>query len=436
LLESQKHFDSERYPSSSEIDKPPLSTSSESRVSVDDSDNVGSSESDTVYILAFVANVLPILAIVLTTAILYRGQEIFLPITTALILSVIFAPVVSFLENYLGRFLSTAVAVFIVIGGIISITYFFAVELTAVADRVSSYSDNIGNKLSALQKSSPPWLRHLKFALSDIQGRLQSSTHVSSPKVIQAVSAPPSMVESLRFGLPILDSLVEVLLITVLLFFLLYSRRDLRDRFVRIVARAQITIAPLAIEAAGHIVGRYLLLFSLTNLGFGLACGLTFWLLGLPSAPLWGALALLLRFIPYVGAMVSAFLPAIVAFAVFPGWSKSLEVIGGFVLIDQIAAQFIEPFVIGRGIDVSPVALLIAAVYWSWLWGMPGLLLATPLTACLKIAGDYIPAVGFLSILLSADRKLEDYHDFFDCFLSKIRLGRARWRRAFAIETA
>ncbi len=150
---------------------------------------------------------------------------------------------------------------------------------------------------------------------------------------------------------------------------------------------------------------------------YGIAAGTVAWLLGLPSAPLWGLLAFLLRFIPYVGAISSALLPALVAFALFPGWSKALEILGAFVIIDQVAAQLAEPFIIGRGIDVSPVALLISAMYWYWLWGIPGLLLSTPLTACLKVAGDFIPPLGFLSILLGADRALDDYHDFYRLLL-------------------
>jgi hypothetical protein len=221
----------------------------------------------------------------------------------------------------------------------------------------------------------------------------------------------------------VLGGLMEGLLVIVLMFFLLYSRKDLRDRVVRLIARARVTIAPQAIETAAYTVGHYLLLFSLTNLAFGLACGLLACFLGLPSAPVWGLLAFLLRFIPYVGAITAAILPALVAFAVFPGWAKSLEVLGSFILLDQIAAQFIEPFLIGPGIDLSPIAILVFAMFWSWLWGMPGLLLATPLTACLKVAGDYIPALSFFSVLLGADRKLANYHDFYRLLLEQDQNG-------------
>jgi predicted PurR-regulated permease PerM len=323
-----------------------------------------------------------------------------------------------------GRFFSAALIVLLAIGAVTAIGYFLTVELMVVADKVSGYSDNIGNKLGALEKTSPPWLQHLQYALSDIQRRVRKDASApASHNVIQATPVPPTMLEKLRPVFPVIDGVVKGLLITVLMFFLLYSRKDLRDRLVRLVARGRIAVAPQAMETAAQAVGHYLLLFSLTNLGFGQACGLVAWFLGLPSPPLWGVLAFLLRFIPYVGAVTSTVLPALVVFALFPGWAKSLEVIGSFILFDQIAAQFIEPFVIGRGIDVSQVALLLSAIYWSWLWGIPGLLLATPLTACLKVAGDYIPAVGFLSVLLGADRKLEDYHDFYRLLLEQDPTG-------------
>ena len=157
----------------------------------------------------------------------------------------------------------------------------------------------------------------------------------------------------------------------------------------------------------------YLLFFSLVNLAYGTSMGLVMWALGLPNPAFWGALAFLLRFIPYVGALISAIFPALVAFAVFPGWSKSIEVLTAFIIFDQLAAELVEPFLIGRGIGLSPLALLVSAMFWSWLWGLPGLLLATPLTSCLKVAGDYIPGLSFLSILLGANEGREDYHDYY-----------------------
>jgi methylmalonyl-CoA mutase cobalamin-binding subunit len=140
-------------------------------------------------------------------------------------------------------------------------------------------------------------------------------------------------------------------------------------------------------------------------------------MIGLPNPILWGALAALFRFVPYVGAPMAALLPMFVAFAVFPGWSKSVEVLAAFVILDQIVGYLVEPFLIGRGIGLSPLGLLFSAMFWGWLWGLPGLLLATSLTACLKVAGDYIPALSFFSVLFGDDSAREDYHDYYRSLL-------------------
>ncbi len=362
----------------------------------------------------------PVVAFLIITAALYAGREILLPLAMAVILAVIFSPVATRLERYVGPLLSSAIVVLVVVGFMTAIVYFLTVEMTTVADNIAQYSDNIGNKLAALEKTTPLWLQHIQQAVADVEQRVQRaspSTRRPSKAVVQAVTVPASFSENLKPVFPVLAGLVNFLLVVTLLFFLLYSRRDLRDRIVRLAARARITLASQAIETAGEVVGRYLLLFSLTNLAYGIATATVVWFLGMPNPELWGLLAFLLRYIPYVGAMTSAVLPSLVAFAIFPGWAKSLEILATFVILDQLAAQFVEPFIIGRGIGVSPVALLISAMYWSWLWGIPGLLLATPMTACLKVAADYIPALSFLAILLGADRELDDHHDFYRMLL-------------------
>ena len=373
-------------------------------------------ESDDSSALLWVA--VPVCALIIATGALYFARPVLLPLAIALILSVVFSPVATRLERYFGRLISSALVVLLVIGAITAMGYFLTIELTAVADQVAGYSDNIGNKLAALEKTTPLWLQHIEDAVSDVKRRVESANPPPrQPREVMAMPVPAPLSDSLKSVGPIVDGMINTLLIIMLLFFLLYSRKDLRDRFVRLAARGRIPISAEAIETAGYNVGRYLLLFSMINLAYGVAAGTIAWMLGLPSAALWGLVAFLLRFIPYVGAISSALLPALVAFALFPGWGKAFEILGAFVIIDQVAAQFAEPFIIGHGIDVSPVALLISAMYWSWLWGIPGLLLSTPLTACLKVAGDYVPPLGFLAILLGADRVLDDYHDFYRMLL-------------------
>ena len=202
----------------------------------------------------------------------------------------------------------------------------------------------------------------------------------------------------------------------MLLFFLLYSRKDLRDRFVRLAARASsdrgasdrnrgLHRGPLPVaffDDQSRLRHRH------RNPGMAARTAERA-AVGPGRIPV--AVHSICRRDQLGGIAGAGRLCAV------SRWSKALEILGAFVLIDQVAAQFAEPFIIGHGIDVSPVALLVSAMYWSWLWGIPGLLLSTPLTACLKVAGDFIPPLGFLSILLGADRVLDDYHDFYRMLL-------------------
>ena len=362
-----------------------------------------------------------IVTFIIAVAVLSLGKDILLPLAVAALLAVVFSPIASRLEQLVGRFVSSTLIVVAVISLIGALGYFLTVELTSVAVEMTEYSDNIADKLSKLEASTPEWLQRIEWGVKNVERQVQRSgprvPKVRTPPIVQTQPAPPTAADVIKPALPILGGIAEGLLIIVLFFFLLYGRRDLRDRLIRLAARVRIPVAAAAIETAGDTVGHYLLLFTLTNLGYGVAIGIVVWFLGMPNPAFWGSLAFLLRFIPYVGVLISAALPAIVAFAVFPGWSRALEVVAAFIILDQVAAQFVEPFVIGRGIGLSPLALLISAMFWAWLWGLPGLLMATPLTACLKVAGDFIPGLGVMSILLGSDRKLEDYHDYYRTLL-------------------
>lgn len=369
----------------------------------------------------------PLVGIVITSAVLYLAKELLLPVVMAAILAVIFSPVANWLDQFAGRFVSAAMVVFAAVAGIAAIGYFLTIELTSVAIQISDYSTIIGAKLAAIERSTPTWLQHIEAGITDIQWQLENAqpklkkqTPTTTPKT---QSASPTIDDVLKKLVSIVASVGEGLLIIVLLFFLLYGRRDLRDRFVRLAARGRITISAQAMQTAVDTVGHYLLLFSLINFSFGVTVGVTVWVFGLPNPEFWAGLAFLFRFVPYVGAIGSAFLPTLVSFAIFPGWTKSVEIFGLFIILDQIAAQLIEPFLIGRGIGVSPVALLLSAVYWAWLWGIPGLLLATPLTACLKVAGDYIPPLGFLSVLLCAETPTELYQEYYRKLLELDQVG-------------
>lgn len=364
----------------------------------------------------------PIIGVIVATAVFWVARELLLPLAMAAVLAVIFSPIASRLERFIGKVSSAAVVVVVTIAALGAIGYFLTVELASVAVEVAGYSDNIAIKISSLEKSTPEWLHSVQEGVSNVQHQLRWKVPRSAVAQ-QPSSQLPNTRDLVKQALPIASDIGEGVLVIVLLFFLLYGRRDLRNRLVRLAARGGFTVAGQAIETAGEAVGRYLLFFSLINLGYGTAVAAAMWVLGLPNPEFWGVIAFLLRFIPYVGSVGSAIMPTLVAFAVFPGWSKSIEVLGSFIILDQIAAHMVEPFLIGRGIGVAPAALLISTMYWAWLWGMPGLLIAIPLTACLKVAGDYLPPLGFLAILLAAETPLDESYDYYRRLLELDQAG-------------
>lgn len=402
-----------------------MNSDREHKTAIDDlSNHPGAEDGDQDELHSLLRVGIPILAVIVATAVLYFARDILLPLAMATMLSVIFSPLAYRVEKVIGRLAGTALVVLGAIAIVGAIGYFLTTELSSVADELADYSPNIAAKLTAIQKSTPARLQRLERAIESVQKEVQRVGPKAPPKprTVQAVPQT-SLGDNLKPFVPVLSGLVDFLLIVVLLFFLLYSRHDLRDRIIRLAARARISVASQAIETAGQTVSRYLILFSLTNLAFGVSTGLVCWMLGLPTPELWGLLGFLFRYVPYVGVLMAALLPTLVAFAVFPGWDKAIEVLVAFIAIDQVAAQFIEPFMVGRGIGISPVALLISAMYWSWIWGPVGLLLATPLTACIKVLGDYIPAFSFFSILLGSERPMEDHHDFYRKMLELDREG-------------
>jgi hypothetical protein len=188
--------------------------------------------------------------------------------------------------------------------------------------------------------------------------------------------------------------------VTVLMIFMLLERRELRDRVILLIGYRRMTATTKALDEAGARISRYLLTQSIINGSFGVGVGLGLFLIGVPYAVIWGSLAAALRFIPYVGAFVAVLLPLALSLAVFPGWLQPGLVVGLFLVLELVTSVVMEPWLFGQSAGVSQVALLIAVIFWTWLWGPIGLLLATPLTVCLIVLGKHLPALGFIVVLM------------------------------------
>ena len=196
-------------------------------------------------------------------------------------------------------------------------------------------------------------------------------------------------------------------IVIILVVFFLVRREDLRDRFIRLVGKGEVTVTTNMLEDAANRVSRFLSMLFLVNLTFGIAVGSGLYLIGVPNAILWGIVATTFRFVPYIGAWIAAAAPICLAMAISTGWLAPLLTFGLFLVLELFCGNFLEPWLYGKGTGVSAVAVLVAAVFWTWLWGIVGLLLATPLTVCLLVIGKHVPQLSFLDILLGNEPVFE-----------------------------
>jgi hypothetical protein len=205
----------------------------------------------------------------------------------------------------------------------------------------------------------------------------------------------------------VLETLAVGFFVLILVLFILLHRDELNDRIVRLFGDRLVTKTTRTMEEVGHRISRYLAMFATVNSTFGLIVGVGLYLFGIPYAVLWGFLAAMLRFIPYAGPATAFALPVIFSIAHFDGWKQPLEVIGLFATLEVLANSFLEPVIYGKTTGVSALGLLVAAMFWTWLWGAVGLLLSTPLTVCLAVVGKYVPSLSAFGTLLGEETELE-----------------------------
>jgi hypothetical protein len=201
-----------------------------------------------------------------------------------------------------------------------------------------------------------------------------------------------------------------VIVFTILL---LLNRESMRERLVGLIGPRRINVTTEAMREASFRVSRYLYMQLVVNLLFGVPFGIALYLIGIPNAMLWGLLGTLLRFVPYAGVWVAAALPTALAFAIFDGWTHVAWTIGVFIFLELLLVNVAEPLLYGRSAGLSPIAIILAALFWTWLWGPVGLLLATPLTVCVVVMGRYIPELGYLNVLLGVEPVLSPEARFY-----------------------
>jgi predicted PurR-regulated permease PerM len=351
----------------------------------------------------------------LIIAALYMGREVFVPVALAILFSFVLAPLVKLLQKIrLPRpiaVISVVLCAFAIIAGL---AMAMVGQATQLAGDLPTYQSTMREKIASL-KGAGPGAGVLSRAADVLQelGKELDKPEATSPAQLPSVAPErrpipvevhqprPGALETLRaFLTPLIQPLTTTGIVLIFVVFILLKREDLRNRFIRLTGTHDLQKTTAAFDDAAKRLSRLFLTQLLLNSGFGLVIGLGLWSIGVPSALLWGILSAILRFVPYVGALLSAIFPMVIAAAVDPGWTMLAWTAALFFIAEPLAGHVVEPLVYGRSTGLSPVAIIVAATFWTWLWGPIGLVLATPLTVCLVVLGRHVDRLEFLDVLL------------------------------------
>lgn len=347
--------------------------------------------------------------VILTVAMLYWAREFFIPLALAILFAFLMKPVVSFFNHKLRFPRSLAVIAvtllsFSVLGAII---YMLGVELHALGKELPSYRYSIHHRVAAFKEMSEgSVIDRLQTLVQDVSGEPNSE---AVEKVSQSVEKPANRLQEgmMSFISALADSLGTAGVVIVFVIFMLLRQQDVRNRVIQLVGYSRLTTTTRALDEAASRVSRYLLMQTVVNGVYGVLLALGFWAIGLPYVILWGSLAALFRFVPYVGPWIAAILPGALSLVVFDGWSQPLMVLALIVSLELMTNMILEPLLYGQSAGVSDLALLIAIVFWTWLWGPVGLLLATPLTVCVVVFSKYIPNLHVLEVLMGEHSEVQ-----------------------------
>jgi predicted PurR-regulated permease PerM len=345
---------------------------------------------------------------------LYVGRPVLMPLALAVLLSFALAPLVGMLRTArLGHVPSVLLSLVVALVLIAAIGTFVGSQFAGLAGDLPSYQNNISRKILSIRGTASGGTfsrlnRTIEVIGEQINGNSSHATTVAGgvvtedtpvPVIVQRETVAPWTLAENVLG-PLLEPLGLVALVLVFVGFILLQKDDLRDRFVRLAGSGDMQRTTVALDEAASRLSRYLFLQTAINACFGIIIGTGLWLIGIPNAGLWGLIGMLFRFVPYVGVPIAFLFPATLAVAVDPGWSMLAWVMVLFGSVEATIGQMIEPFVYGRSMGLSAVAVVVAAVFWTWLWGPVGLLLSTPLTMCFVVLGRHIESLKFLDVML------------------------------------
>jgi len=368
-----------------------------------------------------------LISVVIVVAILYFARVVLIPLALAVLFAFLLGPIVMWLRHRgIGRVPAVLIVVHLAFAVLAALGFLLAIQLTELGHKMPEYEQNIHNKMKSIRDSSSGVIGRFSRFMHDFNQELSTPTSGGKPAPDEQRPVPVEIqhgpFSSLEMAPKVLGSLAGLLLtaiiVIVFVIFMLLQKEDLRDRVIRLAGSGRLNVTTKALDEAGERVSRYLLAQLVVNVCFGIPAGVALYFLGVPNPILWGMLAALFRYIPYLGIWIAAVMPAAVLFAVDPGWEKPFLIFGIYFGIDLLMYNVVEPWVYGNSTGMTPLAILVAAVFWTWLWGAMGLLLATPLTVCLAVLGRYVPSLRFLGVLLSDEPVLSAEKRFYQRLLA------------------
>jgi predicted PurR-regulated permease PerM len=322
------------------------------------------------------------------------------------------------------RGLAVVVVALLAFAAIFALGTLMARDVTQLAGDLPRYQATISAKIQRFsgsgERGTAGILRRTEEVIEDLNKEISKAQPAQAwiPVEVHEPSGGPFQTLS-RLITPLLSPLAMTGLIVVFVIFILIQREDLRNRLIRLAGSTDIPHTTAAIDDAAHRLSRLFLTQLIINSGFAIIIGLGLWRIGVPSPFLWGILAGILRFIPYIGSILGLVFPVVLALSVDPGWSMVLWTLALFLSLEALTSQVVEPVFVGHSTGLSPVAVVLSATFWAWLWGPIGLVLATPLTVMLVVLGRHIEAFKFLEILLGVEPALSDAENFYQRMLAR-----------------
>ncbi len=379
---------------------------------------------------------------VLVVAVMKIAETVLIPIALTVLLTFLLTPFVVKLTRWgLPRVAAIILTVVTALGVISAVGVVVVTQGISVAKRLPDYEENIREKLAAIRApSDPQGLSRMTEMIRNLEKDLEEQPPAAAPAPAQAAqeaptkpggpAAPPPVPVEVRerkpgllalattFLGPLLEPLGTAAIVIVFVVAMLFQREELRDRFIRVISAGRLNLATQALDDAARRVNRYLTMQLVVNATYGIPVGIGLHLIGIPNSLLWGVLATLLRFIPFLGPWVAAAFPVALAAAVDPGWTTLMYTLCLFIVMEVVSNNLVEPWLYGASTGISNLALMVAAVFWTWVWGTPGLFLSTPLTVCIMVIGKHVAGLQFLSVLLGSEPGLDPAARFYQRMLS------------------